>query len=154
MVFVPVAEWFTDGSTANAAQPPASGGILPSSSGSPVTRINFQPLISPVPAGFFPDKGRLLGVRTNGLTYGWSTSTSFADAVRRSAAAFEEWDTFIRLQRPSSAAKTWNIARPNGTYPVMVVSGDASSRNHTATCAGTVENTASPMSAKSSNEST
>ena len=91
----------------------ASGGILPSSSGSPVTRINFQPLISPVPAGFFPDKGRLLGVRTNGLTYGWSTSTSFADAVRRSAAAFEEWDTFIRLQRPSSAAKTWNIARPD-----------------------------------------
>ena len=58
-------------------------------------------------------------------------STLPPDRVRRSAAAFEEWETFIRLQRPSSAAKTWNIALPNGTYPVMVVSGDATSRNHT-----------------------
>ncbi|HAT11726.1 MAG TPA: hypothetical protein DCS97_14290 [Planctomycetes bacterium] len=62
----------SDGTPANAALTPASGGILTGGAG-PVTRLNFQPATVATPAGFLADKGKTAGMRTNGLTYGWSS---------------------------------------------------------------------------------
>jgi len=128
----PLAENASDGSTANATQDPANGGVLQPASGlASVTRIDFTIESAPIAPGFLGDKGRVYGARTNGQTYGWTVATSSSDRVKRFAAVYEEADTFIRAHRPGASTKSWSIAVPNGTYPVVVVSGDATSRSHT-----------------------
>lgn len=116
-----------DGTLANMAQTPAAGGIL---SGT-VTRINFQPATAALPAGFLKDAGRTHAVRTNGLSYGW-TADRISAAVRRDAADLPEFDTFVQAQTTAGDA-TWSLVLPNGTYPVVVVAGDALSTDQTNT---------------------
>lgn len=116
----------SDGNLANAAQTPASGGILP---GAGVTRINMQPATTVIPVGFLADKGKPYTVRTNGLSYGWSADVT-VQAVADHAASLVEWDTFIQAQTDTTSA-SWSIALPNGTYPIVVVAGDALSTNQT-----------------------
>ena len=117
-----------DGTTASAALSPANGGVL---TGSGVTRINFQPEATVVPAGFLADKGKTYGVRTNGKTYGWTTSQTSRQQVRNYQ-TLPELDTAARLKPTSSdTAGVWEIALPNGTYPVIVVCGDPLSTQQT-----------------------
>lgn len=116
-----------DGTATNAALAPASGGVL---SGA-VTRINFQPATTVPPAGFLADTGKVYGVRTNGKTYGWSTSSTAQAVVRHGAVPLVEYDTFVQAQPDAGDSATWSIALPNGTYPVIVVAGDARSTEQT-----------------------
>jgi RHS repeat-associated protein len=120
----------SDGTAANAALPPASGGILTGA----VTRINFQPEFSLIPSGFYADKGKAFPAtgqtRTNGLTYGWTTDATAQAVERHGAVPLAEFDTFIQAQTATDN-HAWSIALPNGTYPVIVVAGDALSTDQT-----------------------
>jgi HAE1 family hydrophobic/amphiphilic exporter-1/multidrug efflux pump len=87
-------------------------------------RINFQPFYAAVPSGFWADKGRRYGMRSNGSSYGWTRNVGFFDARARGAASLQELDTFIRL-KPGTRANTWEHAVPNGSYHVVIVAGDA-----------------------------
>jgi len=87
--------------------------------------VNFQPTSSPVPAGYLVDSGQVYGNRGNGFTYGWDTSnTSFTRDRNSSLSADQRYDTLNHMQK-AGGARVWEIAVPNGTYNVFVVSGDS-----------------------------
>ena len=90
-------------------------------------RVNFQPSTAPVPAGYLADGGLVYGARGNGQTYGWKVDNT-AQAKDRNAANSpdQRYDTLTHLQRPAVPDAVWEIAVPNGTYVVRVMSGDAS----------------------------
>ena len=86
--------------------------------------VNFQPASSPVPAGYLVDSGQVYGNRGNGFTYGWDTSnTSFTRDRNSSLSADQRYDTLNHMQK-AGGARVWEIAVPNGTYNVFLVSGD------------------------------
>jgi YVTN family beta-propeller protein len=88
-------------------------------------KINFQPASSAVPAGYLPDGGSVFANRGNGYTYGWNVSnTSFTRDRNSTRSPDQRYDTLNHMQK-SSGARSWEIAVPNGTYNVFVVSGDA-----------------------------
>lgn len=120
---VSAGEQASDGTSANADLAPATGGMLQPGSGT-VTRINFQPDTTQIPAGYYADKGRLYGVRTNGLTYGWSLDATGRTVKANGAVDLVELNTHVRMQPPSTTAGVWEIALPNGSYPVVVMMGD------------------------------
>jgi RHS repeat-associated protein len=96
-------------------------------------RVNFQPETTAIPDGFIADKGRLYNVnvpRTNGLTYGWLDTTGRPLHTIRHFHPLPQYDTF-GLVAQDSTTWTWQIALPNGTYPVAIVAGDATSLAHT-----------------------
>jgi hypothetical protein len=110
--------------TANlfSAAVPGGGG------GTPVSiHINFQPGNVPVPANYLADAGLVYGNRGNGQTYGW---TALNNQVMRDRNAKnspdQRYDTFNSLQGAANPDAVWEIALPNGTYNVHVVSGDPS----------------------------
>jgi RHS repeat-associated protein len=107
---------------------PPGGGIL---QGSGITRINYQPSLSPIPTGFIADKGNVFGVRSNGKSYGWQT-TARTDTIVRGQHPYPQFDSFNQawLNNQGSAG-VWEIDVPNGTYAVVVVMGDAASTNQT-----------------------
>lgn len=118
-----------DGTAENAAKTPASGGVL---QGTGVKRVNFQPDNVVPPQGFYADKGRAYGARSNGLNYGWNTAVDSMARVRRSAVPLIEFDTFIHMWRLNQGSPTyWEVELPNGDYPVIVVAGDATNRDQT-----------------------
>ncbi len=87
--------------------------------------INFQPASAPVPAGYLVDSGQKFGVRSNGLSYGWNADDTTNTRDRNSKlSADQRYDTLIQMQ--VGGTYTWNIAVPNGTYNVHIVSGDPS----------------------------
>ena len=87
--------------------------------------INFQPASSPVPSGYLVDSGAKYGAHSGGYSYGWSTDLSADTRVRHSKLSPDEpHDTLIAFQTPTVA--TWQIAVPNGTYNIDIVSGDPS----------------------------
>ena len=112
----------------NGTGAPPGGGIL---QGAGVTRFNYQPSLSPIPSGFFADKGSVFGVRSNGKSYGWLTAAR-TDTVIRNQHPLPQFDTFNQawLNNVGSAG-TWEITVANGTYAVIVVMGDAASANQT-----------------------
>lgn len=114
-----------DGSTAGG---PPGGSIL--AAASTLVRVNFQPATREVPSGFLGDKGRVYGPRTTGRTYGWSLDRT-ASAVARIEHPYPQFDTFVPLQLAGQVAASWELALPNGSYPVIVVMGDAASRART-----------------------
>ncbi len=83
-------------------------------------KINFQPASSTVPAGYLVDSGLAYGARGDGLTYGWSSNIS-ANARDRNLALSpdQRYDTLEQF-----TTQKWEIAVPNGTYSVHIVSGD------------------------------
>jgi hypothetical protein len=85
--------------------------------------VNFQTATAATPSGYVADTGKTYGTR-NGLTYGWDKDIS-ADARNKdsSLSRDQRYDTFNHMQR--SGNRTWNIAVPDGTYNVHIVSGDA-----------------------------
>lgn len=107
---------------------PPGGGIL---QGEGVTRFNYQPSLSPIPSGFFADKGKVYGTRSNGKSYGWLT-TARTDTVIRNQHPYPQFDTFNQAWlNNTGSAGTWEIDLANGTYAVIVVMGDPASANQT-----------------------
>ncbi len=87
--------------------------------------INFQPANVPVPAGYLVDSGAVYGARGNGLSYGWNADDSANTRDRDSKlSADQRYDTFIHMQKPGPVM-VWQLAVPNGSYTVHIVSGDA-----------------------------
>ena len=92
-----------------------------------VIRVNFQPSGAPVPSGYLADTGLVFAARGNGQTYGWNADNSAQTRDRNAAnSADQRYDTLNHLQKPAVPDAVWEIAVPNGTYVVRVVSGDAS----------------------------
>jgi RHS repeat-associated protein len=92
-------------------------------------RVNFQPSTSTTPAGWLPDTG-LAYQAQNGATYGWNGDQSSL-TVDRDWLGWPTYDTFVHVRPDASTDGTWQYALPNGTYPVIVVCGDAHSRQQT-----------------------
>ena len=90
-------------------------------------RVNFQPSTAPVPSGYLADSGLVYAARGNGQTYGWNADNTAQTRDRNAAnSADQRYDTLTHLQKPAVPDAVWEIAVPNGTYVVRVVSGDAS----------------------------
>lgn len=107
---------------------PPGGGIL---QGAGITRFNYQPSLSPIPPGFYADKGSVYGVRSNGKSYGWLTTARTATVIRNQH-PYPQFDTFNQAWlNNTGSAGTWEIALANGTYAVVVVMGDPASANQT-----------------------
>ena len=93
----------------------------------PGVNINFQLAGAPIPSGYLADTGAVFGDRGNGYSYGWNADNSANSRDRNAANSPDQrYDTLIHLQKPSNPNAVWEIALPNGTYPVRVVSGDPS----------------------------
>jgi glucose/arabinose dehydrogenase len=89
-------------------------------------RINFQPASAPVPAGFLADGGLVFGNRGNGYSYGWNLVNAAQARDRNSSLSQDQaYDTMTHLQKAPNPNARWEIAVPNGSYTVRVVSGDA-----------------------------
>ena len=81
--------------------------------------VNFQPSGFPVPAGYTADTGELYGVRSGGLSYGWSTDHT-TETRDRGGSTDPRLATLIQLH----AGARWQMAVPNGSYSVTVGVGD------------------------------
>jgi hypothetical protein len=91
-------------------------------------RINFQQAGAPTPAGYIPDTGLAFGPRAAGISYGWESDISAKAAVRNKKLAPDaRYDSFLRMQ--AGGNHKWEIAVPNGTYMVRLVSGDSAVNN-------------------------
>ena len=89
--------------------------------------INFQPAASPAPAGYLVDGGLVYGSRGNGQSYGWTIDNTAQTRDRNAANSPDQrYDTLTHLQKPANPDAVWEIAVPNGSYRVRIVSGDAS----------------------------
>lgn len=93
-------------------------------------RVNVQPETVAIPDGFIADKGRAYATRTNGLTYGWLDTTDRPSHTVRRFHPLPQYDT-VGAVADGSTTWTWQIALHNGTYPVAIVAGDATSLAHT-----------------------
>jgi glucose/arabinose dehydrogenase len=90
-------------------------------------RINFQPAAAPVPAGYLADAGLVFANRGNGQSYGWTADNTAQTRDRNASNSPDQrYDTLTHLQKPAYPDAIWEIAVPNGSYSVRVVSGDAS----------------------------
>jgi glucose/arabinose dehydrogenase len=87
--------------------------------------VNFQPTASAVPAGYLRDDGSAFANRGNGFTYGWNGDNTANTRDRNLALSPDQrYDTLNHMQKPTLPTAVWEIAVPNGTYRVRVVSGD------------------------------
>ncbi len=88
-------------------------------------KINFETSSSSTPAGYLADTGAIFANRGNGYSYGWNLGAT-TDARDRNAgnSPDQEHDTFIHTELYGT--RTWEIALPNGSYHVHLVSGDPS----------------------------
>jgi hypothetical protein len=90
-------------------------------------KINFQLDSAPVPAGYLKDGGAAYGNRGNGYTYGWNQDNSATARDRNAANSPDQrYDTLLHLQKSTNPNASWEIAVPNGSYKVRIVSGDPS----------------------------
>ena len=88
-------------------------------------KVNFQTNAATLFPGNLPDSGLTFANRGNGYSYGWDVDNTANARARNSALSFDvRYDTFNSLQKPGGGT-TWEIAIPNGTYQVRIVSGDA-----------------------------
>ena len=93
----------------------------------PTLAINFQPAGAPAFPGYLVDGGAIFGTRGNGQTYGWTVDNTAQTRDRNLPLSPDQrYDTFTHLQHANQPNAVWEIAVPNGTYRVRVVSGDPS----------------------------
>ena len=112
-----------------AKAPVPASRLFPTTAAPPAAtiRINFQLASAPVPSGYLPDGGLVYGDRGNGQTYGWNADNTQQTQDRNSSPSPNQaYDTLTHMQRPANPNAFWEIALPNGTYDVRIVSGDAS----------------------------
>jgi unsaturated chondroitin disaccharide hydrolase len=89
-------------------------------------RINFQPAGATIPVGYLADTGLVFGSRGNGYSYGWNASNTAQTRDKNSPLSLDQrYDTLTHLQKSGNPNAVWEMAVPNGTYWVRVVSGDA-----------------------------
>jgi hypothetical protein len=87
--------------------------------------INFSSSTTQVPAGYFNDTGKVYGLQSNGLTYGWNIDNSVNMRDRDSSSSPDELhDSLGHMQKSNNPNGSWQIAVPNGTYSVHIISGD------------------------------
>jgi hypothetical protein len=86
-------------------------------------KVNFQPAASPVPAGYLAADGSTYRARGS-FTYGWTATNNTARDRNSARSPDQRYDTLIHMQRPERPNAVFEIAVPNGTYRVRVVSGD------------------------------
>jgi PKD repeat protein len=90
-------------------------------------KINFQPAGAPIPSGYLADTGVAFADRGNGYSYGWNADNTFSPKDRDAANSPDQrYDTLCHMQKPQLPNATWEIAVPNGSYTVRIVSGDPS----------------------------
>ena len=90
-------------------------------------RINFSNAGGEAFAGYVKDSGLAFGNRGNGFSYGWNIDNTVNARDRDAANSPDErYDSLNHLQKPSNPNAFWELAVPNGTYTVRVVSGDPS----------------------------
>ena len=117
--------WSSGASLPKAVVPTAR--LFAAAAPSTAIRVNFEPSGAPVPSGYLADTGLVFAARGNGQTYGWNADNSAQTRDRNAAnSADQRYDTLNHLQKPAVPDAVWEIAVPNGTYVVRVVSGDAS----------------------------
>lgn len=94
----------------------------------PVARVNFtHPTTGEAVDGYVPDTGLLFGDRGGGRTFGWNIDNTVSARDRDAGNSPDErYDSFNHMQKPENPNAVWEVAVPNGTYLVRVVSGDAS----------------------------
>lgn len=98
---------------------------LPTSVGKFSAKINFQPSGAPIPSGYLADTGAVFGDRGNGQSYGWNIDNSAQTRDRNlSNSPDQRYDTFTHLQKAANPNARWELALPNATYRVRIVSGD------------------------------
>ena len=98
---------------------------LYSGTGATPIRINFQPTGAPVPAGYLADTGLTFANRGNGQSYGWTVVNSAQTRDRNAANSLDQrYDTLTHLQKAENPDAVWELAVPNGSYSVRIVSGD------------------------------
>jgi hypothetical protein len=89
-------------------------------------RVNFQTAGVAPPPGYAPDTGAVFGERGPGYTFGWSSDNTANARVRNNPQSPDaRYDSFNVL--PFGLNRKWEIAVPNGTYQVRVVTGDPDS---------------------------
>jgi uncharacterized protein (TIGR03382 family) len=87
-------------------------------------KINFQPAGVAAAPGYLTDTGEVFGDRGNGFLYGWDMDNSAAARERMSPMSPDALhDRFIHMQKGVPDAR-WEIAVPDGTYDVHMLSGD------------------------------
>ena len=94
------------------------------------TKFNFQPAGAPTPAGHVADVGQAYGDRGDGRTFGWRNGTTGQPTDNAGNARDrndgrspdQRYDTLSHLAY--GGRFTWELAVPNGSYTVRVVSGD------------------------------
>jgi hypothetical protein len=103
--------------------------IVPVSAATPsglfAVNINFQPASAPVPAGYLADTSLVFGDRGNGYSYGWNAAFDETRQRGNPGSPDERYDTLDHMQKPSNPSAFWEIAVPNGSYQVRIVSGDS-----------------------------
>ncbi|MDB5297374.1 MAG: polymorphic rane protein, partial [Phycisphaerales bacterium] len=88
--------------------------------------VNFQPAaaVSPLPAGYLTDGGKVYGARLNGLTYGWNLANNSGTDRNLPNSPDQRYDTFTYL-KVAGAGTVWELAVPAaGNYSVKMVAGD------------------------------
>jgi hypothetical protein len=79
-----------------------------------------------VPSGYLADAGLTYASRGNGQTYGWNADNTAQTRDRNASNSLDQrYDTLTHLQKSGNPDAIWELAVPNGTYSVRIVSGDA-----------------------------
>lgn len=81
--------------------------------------VNFQASGTPVPNRYLPDIGQVFGLRSAGLSYGWSSDHTGV-ARDRNVNSDQRLDTLVHFHQNQQ----WEFALPNGMYAVTVSVGD------------------------------
>jgi glucose/arabinose dehydrogenase len=91
-------------------------------------RLNFQPASAPVPAGYLKADGTTYRNR-GAFTYGWTAANHTAKDRNSTRSPDQRYDTLVHMQKPANPNAVFEIAVPNGTYRVHLVSGDPNQVN-------------------------
>lgn len=89
-----------------------------------VARVNFQPKQSNIPTGYIADYGDVFAAHGNGFSYGWNAPTYETRDRNIANITDKRYETLNHLQKPSNPNAIWEIAVPDGTYRVYLVSSD------------------------------
>jgi RHS repeat-associated protein len=90
--------------------------------------VDFRPDAAGAEQGWLPDTGDLAAPGAV-PPHGWDRNRP---AIDRDWLGQPEWDTFVRMM-PGSSVGAWSIALADGSYPLVIVMGDATSRDQTNT---------------------
>jgi glucose/arabinose dehydrogenase len=89
-------------------------------------KLNFQPANAAVPAGYLKADGTTYRNR-GAFTYGWLAANHTAKDRNSALSPDQRYDTLLHMQKAGSSV--FELAVPNGTYRVHLVSGDPSQVN-------------------------